>query len=119
MTAKAEETTAEFAESLAEAESMFFRAVDVSNVESVDECCQSMQNFFAEKFVTHKNADVLLALCGFLATFADFIAEESGAPSRTVLMMLQVGMQRAHMATECELEMADPVSDKEHDPRFH
>lgn len=115
MTAK----TDEFAESLAEAESMFFRAVDVSDVESVDECCQSIQNFFAEKFVSHQNADVLLALCGFLATFADFIAEESGTAPRTVLMMLQVGMQRAHLATVEQLEMVDPVDDKEHDPRLH
>lgn len=108
-----------FADALAEAESMFFRAIDASDANEVSQAADQIMNFFAEKLVDFKNADVLLALCGFLASFAEFMAHESDTSSRAALMVLQVGMQRAHMASDEDLEMVVPVEDKEHDPRLH
>ncbi len=108
-----------FAEALAEAESMFFRAIDASDAKEVSQAAEQIMNFFAEQLANYTNADVLLALCGFLASFAEFIAQESDTDPRSALMVLQVGMQRAHMASDQDLEMVVPVEDKEHDPRLH
>lgn len=91
----------EFVSAVAEAEKMFFSAVENSDEQAVDQCAASMMQIFSDEFHQYKNADVLLALCGFLVSFCDFIAEEANLDKRTAMMVLQVGMQRAQFATDC------------------
>lgn len=108
-----------FLTSLSEAESMFFRAVEAADVEAVDGIATDITDFFADKFSENKNADVMLALCGFLASYCEFVATESNTESRVAMMLLQVGMQRAAMATEEEQLMVVPPDVHEPDPRLH
>lgn len=96
MTEKKDNT--EFMSCLQEVESMFFRACEVADTEEVDELANKLNDFTSAEFTAYKNGDVLLALCGFLSTYSDWLAEEANMSPRAAMMLLQVGMQRAHIA---------------------
>ena len=102
----------EFMNTISEAEAMFYSACENADEEAVDEIAHEITDFFSEKFSEFRNADVLLAICGFLASYCEFMAGEANTDNRTALMVLQVGMQRALFATAEMLEVADRGKDK-------
>jgi cystathionine beta-lyase family protein involved in aluminum resistance len=86
-----------------ETEEMWFAICNNVNEERVDMLVQSLVEQYTLVMSGEENADVIMALIGFISSQVLHLSQDSGVNIEAAMVLLQVGMQRgvqAHLAVQ-------------------